>query len=136
MYRMVLKRSQEDDKQTLGYFVILNASQVPIFSGVTLELPWKNNFRQISRIPSGSYAVLPRYSDKHKKHYEIWGVHDRDKILIHSGNFHKQTLGCVLIGSGFADIDADGYMDVVESRKTLNKIINLMGDDGFTIGVS
>ncbi len=92
----------------------------------TLELPWKNNQKKISCIPTGKYNVVKRRSSKHGNHFHILDVPDRDMILIHAGNYFSDILGCVLPGRNHADINKDGYSDVTHSKQTmieLNKIL-------------
>ena len=70
----------------------------------TLELPYKDNQRNISCIPAGEYKVrlrLPRESaTRDYIHLLIQDVSDRDYILFHRGNSAKDTRGCVLVGIG------------------------------------
>jgi hypothetical protein len=68
----------------------------------TLELPWKENKRQVSCIPTGTYKVVHRTSPKYKDHLHIIGVPNRDLILIHTGNSAKDILGCILVGTAKA----------------------------------
>lgn len=67
----------------------------------TLELPWKDNADNISCIPAGTYTLRRRFSKKHNCIlFGIEGVDGRDDVEIHIGNFVKDTLGCVLVGTG------------------------------------
>ena len=70
----------------------------------TLELPYKDNQRNISCIPAGEYKVrlrLPRESaTRDYMHLLVKDVKDRDYILFHIGNSAKDTRGCVLVGIG------------------------------------
>lgn len=47
----------------------------------TIELPWKENQRRISCIPEGKYFIKKRFSAKHRWHFEILSVKNRDCIL-------------------------------------------------------
>ena len=72
----------------------------------TIELPWRNNIRMKSCIQEGRYAVVLRYSTRHKNHLMLTGVPGRTLILIHRGsNAATQLKGCIapvteLIGPG------------------------------------
>ena len=70
----------------------------------TLELPYLDNQRNISCIPTGQYEVrlrLPRESaTRDYIHLLVKDVKDRDYILFHIGNSAKYTRGCVLVGIG------------------------------------
>ncbi len=65
----------------------------------TLELPYRNNQTDISSIPTGTYQVKPRISKKFKRHFEIKDVSKRTDVLFHTGNYSKDTKGCVIVGS-------------------------------------
>lgn len=62
----------------------------------TIELPWKNNQRNISCIPEGRYLLLPRYTEERGWHFEVSGVQDRSFILFHAANNALSELkGCI-----------------------------------------
>lgn len=63
----------------------------------TLELPWKENKRNESCIPCGTYICRRIKSPKFGETFEVCWVLNRDKILIHRGNFLKETRGCILL---------------------------------------
>jgi len=97
----------------------------------TLELPYKDNQRNISCIPAGEYKVrlrLPRESaTRDYLHLLIKDVPDRDFILIHIGNYPSSTQGCVLVGLG-------SEQDVVHNSTLamnllIKEIINLGGEN-------
>ncbi len=52
----------------------------------TLELPWKENKRNISCIPEGKYELKASYSNELQNHLEIMDVFGRKHILIHPAN--------------------------------------------------
>lgn len=116
-----LLRTSCQPKQTLG---ILSIDQKEICS--TLELPWLENIRRISCIPEGEYTVVKRFSPKYKNHFYILDVPNRDWILIHHGNFYTDTLGCILVGQNYIDINNDGLLDVTNSVATMNKLNNML----------
>ncbi len=122
--KLILERYSHGEKQTIGN--LIGASEVghSIFECDTLELPWLDNQKRISCIPTGIYKVVKRYSKKYKHHLHIKDVEGRTWILIHSGNYHIHTLGCVLVGKlGF--INDDDIVDVGSSKKTLKKLVSL-----------
>lgn len=92
----------------------------------TLELPWKNNERQVSCIPEGTYKVNPHTSPKFGKCFWLQDVPNRSEILIHTGNFTREILGCILPGTAHRDIDGDGITDVVSSRVAMNNLLGLL----------
>ena len=97
----------------------------------TLELPWRDNHNEISCIPDGVYPYRKAWS-KNARREVIWidDVPGRTNIQMHPGNYTRQILGCVLPGTGIADIDGDGVPDVTRSGPTLDKIMAAIPDTG------
>ncbi|MGM9476226.1 DUF5675 family protein [Pedobacter sp. GSP4] len=61
-----------------------------------IELPWRNNKRNISCIPEGRYALIKRYHTKHGEQLALSHVPKREAILIHPANFALRELqGCI-----------------------------------------
>lgn len=66
------------------------------FFGFTIELPWRDNAKNLSCIPEGTYEVCPRFSKRFKHHLMLIGVENRHLILIHGGNDAQRDLrGCI-----------------------------------------
>jgi len=84
----------------------------------TIELPWKNNEKQISCIPEGKYLLQKRFSKRYLWHLEVTNVANRSLILIHPANYALYELqGCIapvskLSGSGIG----------LQSRKAFKKM--------------
>ncbi|PQL95196.1 DUF5675 family protein [Apibacter adventoris] len=132
--KAILTRRKFDKVQTLGDLALYNDSEIKIFQCKTLELPWKNNRKSISCIPVGIYEAVPRTTPQRGKHYHIVPTEPRQWILIHAGNFYTDIKGCILIGDSYSDINKDGYLDILNSRITLKKLIEL-APKGFTIEI-
>lgn|SRR3990167_7451294 len=119
-----LTRIEGSIKQTPGRFVYND------FSCDTLELPWKNNEKQVSCIPQGFYHVEKRKSAKFGEHFLIKDVPNRDFILIHSGNFAAgdkvDIKGCIMVGSDYQDINTDGNLDIINSKITLRAMLKAL----------
>lgn len=65
----------------------------------TLELPWKDNQRNISCIPYGTYPLKVHFSPKFKrKVIRLLDVPDRDYIYFHAANYISQLKGCIGVG--------------------------------------
>ena len=96
--KIVIDRFKENHLQTLGHGGIWNGTKY-VFKFVTLELAWKDNKRNISRIPSGEFesVAVPRSSNG-KYAILLMNVIDRSEIMIHAGNFHTDIRGCILVG--------------------------------------
>lgn len=124
MKQIIIHRVQLK-KQTLGHAMLLDGLNRLNF--VTLEPEWLDNQKFISCIPKGEYTARVRYSKRYGRHLEII-VPDRDLILMHWGNYRKNTNGCILSGNGFKDINQDGMIDITSSRKTMSRIMNRIKD--------
>jgi hypothetical protein len=62
----------------------------------TIELPWKDNLKQVSCIPEGRYELVKRWSPKFNRHLQIMNVSRRRNILIHPANDAMHELkGCI-----------------------------------------
>ena len=64
-----------------------------------------------------------------KNTYHIQDVVDRSDILIHVGNWTKDTYGCVLIGMGFK-VDNKSVM-ITNSTSAMNKLRQVAGVGSF-----
>lgn len=127
---LVLNRVQFCDTQTLGALFLMEEGGWINQEFTTLELPWKNNEREVSCIPAGEYNARVRTSPRYGKHLHITRVTGRSHILIHHGNFHTDILGCILIGDSHRDINADGLLDVVNSKASMARLLkNLTTDE-------
>lgn len=124
--------------ETLGRLYVLNYNTTTrnfeiVFDCYTLELPDKGNARSISCIPEGTYDTI-KYDRPNGKGKAFWlqNVKNRSAILIHSGNYAAgkkvDIEGCILVGSKFSDINADGELDVIESTITLKKLLEILPD--------
>jgi hypothetical protein len=114
---MKLRLSRFDDyKVTCGALSL--GSKVICF---TLELPWRDNKKNSSCIPLGTYDVVPHVSPKFGKTLLLLDVPDRSEILIHAGNTAKDTRGCILVGEG---LDLSGAL--TKSKKALSDLLSLV----------
>ena len=112
---LVLKRSYFE-KGTNGALFINGQ-----FLCFTIELPWKDNHRNISCIPEGQYEIVARHSKRFQNHLHVQDVKGRSLILIHpANNALKELRGCIAPVSQLADI-GKGW----NSRESLNKLLIL-----------
>lgn len=113
--------------QTLGTMCVeTDDNSEVLFSCKTLELEWRNNERQVSCIPSGSYKVTKEKHPKFGACFRLHKVSGRSGILIHVGNYRKQIKGCILVGERFIDLDGDKITDVTNSRQTIDKLYEIL----------
>jgi hypothetical protein len=133
--RMVIDRNAYSSKQTTGTMKVYDSKNNLVFSCYTLELADKDNQKKISCIPAGEYTVKKRNSQKYGDHFHITNVPNRDFILIHTGNFYYEILGCVLVGDALTDVNGDGYKDVINSKKTMNKLLAAIPNMTFSLEI-
>jgi hypothetical protein len=119
---ITIKRWYQNDS-TLGRL------SVGGFQCFTLELPWRDNLPEVSCIPPGTYKAFKRKSPKNGLCVEFRDVPKRSNIQIHSGNYTRQILGCVLVGDAIKFLDGDTIPDVANSRATLDKLLALLPDE-------
>jgi hypothetical protein len=93
MIKLTLKRTHENEFGTHGQFQVTD--EIICF---TLEPLWKNNKRDVSCIPAGTYKMTRHDSPNHGDVFKIHNVPKRGDILVHPGNTIKDTLGCALPG--------------------------------------
>lgn len=98
MRTAVLLRTESSDQGTFG---LLRSEGFSVFIS---ELPWRDNLKQKSCIPAGSYQVKWHRSPKFGWCYRFYSVPSRSEILIHKGNFvgdrdkgyKTNSYGCLL----------------------------------------
>lgn len=77
----------------------------------------------ITAIPTGTYKVLITYSPRFKQRMPIlMNVKGFEGIRIHSGNTHKDTSGCLLVGEN------KEKGKVLNSKITYTKLFNIIND--------
>jgi len=129
MKKIKLNRLISNGSYTVGYIVIkLNDKKETLY---TLELPYKNNERNISCIPKGLYALSVYSSPKFQTALKIHDVLNRSGILIHPLNTLKETKGCIGLGlrmtmrnKKFAQEENKLEVEIRDSRKAVNLLIN------------
>ena len=114
------------EKQTEGRLYVYNERNGVGYSCDTLELPWLDNKKRISCIPEGEYDVIKHVSPKFGECFWILNVPDRSEILVHKGNYNRDTLGCVLVGKSLIDIDGDGNRDTTNSSATMKELLKIL----------
>jgi hypothetical protein len=95
---------------------------------VTVEREWDHNRKSTPTrpgacIPAGTYRCRRVISPKFGETFEIEGVPNRDKILIHCGNLSSDSHGCVIIGDTFDPVN--GEDGVTQSRDAFAELMRL-----------
>lgn len=134
MYAVIKRTYQE--KETLGDLTVFDDSDkklgydFPVYTCKTLELPNKNNERQISCIPEGEYETVKIISSTKGACFLLKNVPGRTAIEIHIGNFASgkkvDTQGCILPGLQYRDMNNDGTMDIIQSTQALDSLLQLL----------
>ena len=102
----------------------------------TLELPNLNNARRKSCIPAGTYTAKMRKSATMKRvsggrwdeAFELQDVPDRDFILMHPGNYPKNSHGCILVGGAFAYWGKEKGYAVPNSRMHYQDLLHFIDE--------
>lgn len=113
--RLLLVRKDTKPDGTDGVLTLPSGAKIN-----TLELPWLENISDQSCIPYGVYHCKKVRSPHHGDTFEICNVPNRDHILFHRGNKLKDTLGCILLGSGRA-VGADGKDELFGSASAFKR---------------
>ena len=131
--------------QTEGELSLYNEETLELeFKCKTLELPDKDNERNVSCIPEGHYNVVPRSSPKYGNHLHVEEVPNRSLILFHHGNYAgspnpktglPDIRGCILVGKDHVDITGDGIKEVTSSKATMKALMQV-APDGFVLEVT
>ena len=97
----------------------------------TLEPNWNYNRKNDSCVYAGRYVCKLRESPRFGLRYHLEDVPDRSHILIHAGNYGKDTKGCILLAESF---DADAFM-IKNSRKALDKFEGILKGEAFMLSI-
>lgn len=108
--------------RTLGRLRAYDVGGVLRFEGWALEPPWRDNEVGASCVPCGLYGLAWRVSRRYGRHLLVEGTAPRSLILLHAGNYPKDTRGCLLPGLRRQDLDGDGVADVAASRAALRAV--------------
>ena len=134
--KAILSRTYNNN-ETLGSLFVVDGER-EVFKCKTIELPDNGNQRNTSCIPEGGYIVQKHISPSKGLCFHVLDVPGRSNILIHIGNYvsssggRTDSLGCILPGRYFTDINDDGNIDVAESTVTMQKLLSVLPDD-FTL---
>lgn len=119
MIAVTLTRVGEFQNATYGVLLIEGR---PLF--VTLEDVWRNNEKMVSCIPKGTYKIRRHQSPKFGECFIVLDVPNRSQILIHAGNTHLDTHGCILLGQNFQTEGPEAR--ILASRAAVAKFMDLL----------
>lgn len=127
MKTVILQRCFSNELATLGALQIEYQKHDPIF---TLENP-KRETDHDSLIDAGTYICKKFSGAKYQNVFEVTNVPRRTSILLHWGNFEKDTQGCILLG-----LQAGSMNDapcIMQSRNAFELFRKLINDDVFQL---
>ena len=121
--KVILQRHWSDRNQSTGTLLILNDNGQPVFGSMCVERGARNNQRNVSNAPAGTYKLVLEYSPRFKK--KLWELKNvgngRSELKIHPANYWHDLNGCIAPGIDLKDIDKDGYYDVTRSTDTVKR---------------
>ncbi|MDD5543883.1 MAG: DUF5675 family protein [Acidobacteriia bacterium] len=126
---MVLKRISYTEHGTFG---VLLLSEIPF--AVTIELPWKDNAKNVSCIPMGIYRCCLTWRADGTRTFRVMNVPERDDILFHKANTIADLKGCIGIAEEFGEMG--GKPAVLSSGRGFREFMEkLAGLDSFDLEV-
>jgi hypothetical protein len=107
----------------------------------TLELPWRDNKRNISCIPTGIYYTTTRISPTFGRVYHLQDVPNRTYIYIHSGNLAGDTSkgylshvnGCILLGKNIGTLH--NQQAILNSRTAIREFTTKLNWQDFQLTI-
>ena len=146
----IIERRDRGDQGTFGKLFVPDSDQ----SWFTGELPWRNNSKNISCVPTaewcienkyclpeGDYKVVMRKSPKFGWTYWMTDIPLRSLCLIHSANlmgdvskgFKAQLNGCIALGFSLGWLE--GQKAVLRSRPAVLNFMSMMNKEPFTLKI-
>lgn len=103
MLEIYILRALQTKTSTVGVLLSTfknnNNGQLSSFLCYTLELPWKDNQRNISCIKQDVYGAYYEFSPRFNRELlTLEDKHGRSYIRFHAGNRPEHTQGCILVG--------------------------------------
>jgi len=133
--KCIISRSYELKQTRSAFFVMEGVDK--LFECCAIELPkifipYPVNAQNVTCIPEGEYKVEKYFSPTKGRCFLLKNVPGRTMVEIHKGNFATgekvDTEGCILPGMRFVDINKDGNLDVQDSTKAMEKLLELLPD--------
>lgn len=136
MRTAMLIRTSSSDEGTFGKIILDDGTEY--FTG---ELPWKDNQKGMSCIPSGVYECEVINSPSHGRVYLIKNVPDRSMCEIHSANwmgdkskgFKYQLEGCIALGLDCRLLE--GQMAVIASKVAVSGLMKIFNSQPFQLTI-
>ena len=124
---LVLKRIFQNDKYTIGKLYLNDT-----YLCDTLEPPQYVNHPCIEK---GTYRIGYQYSNKFGRNMPfLLNVNGRVGIMIHYGNYPKDTQGCILLGRNLAKGSVSNSKQTFQNvNSIIQSVVNLTGTATITV---
>lgn len=124
---LVLKRIFQNDKYTIGKLYLNDT-----YLCDTLEPPKYVNHPCIEK---GTYRIGYQYSNKFGRNMPfLLNVNGRVGIMIHSGNYPKDTQGCILVGRNLSKGSVSNSKQTFQNvNSIIQGVVNLTGTATITV---
>ena len=119
--RVVLQRVWMDENQSTGSLIVLDKFRQPIYISPCIERGDRNNERNVSNVPTGTYPLVWENSPKFGMVWELKDVPNRSECKIHVANMWDEINGCIAPGTYLGELNADGYYDTMSSGDALKR---------------
>ena len=136
--RVVLQRVWMDENQSTGSLIVLDKFRQPIYISPCIERGDRNNERNVSNVPTGTYPLVWESSPKFGMAWELKDVPNRSECKIHAANMWDEINGCIAPGTYLGELNADGYYDTLASGDSLKRFhlaLEDMQEQGTTITI-
>ena len=130
MKKVIVNRFKVDFNYSIGHcYIIEDTTGIVEYVGCTLERGWRDNQKNISCVPEGSYPLKLEYSPRFRMNlWELYEVPKRAECKFHAANYWSELNGCIALGAKFKDLNKDGAPDITSSRNTM-KLFHKMLED-------
>ena len=119
--RVILQRVWMDENQSTGSLIVLDKFRQPIYISPCIERGDRNNEKNVSNVPTGTYPLVWENSPKFGMVWELKDVPNRSECKIHSANMWDEINGCIAPGTYLGELNADGYYDTMSSGDALKR---------------
>ena len=136
--RVILQRVWMDENQSTGSLIVLDKFRQPIYISPCIERGDRNNKKNVSNVPTGTYPLVWEKSPKFGMVWELKDVPNRSECKIHTANMWDQINGCIAPGTYLGELNSDGYYDTLASKDALDRFhlaLSDMQEKGTTITI-
>lgn len=134
MNRLTIDRGPSTDQGTLGDAGLHDVFGNMLWSGHSIELPWRDNAPDVSCILAGIYTAKYQYSGKFARNvYVLQNVPERTACELHIGNvagdvmkgFRSDVEGCTVFGTAVGSLW--GQQAVLNSEVAYDALVAATG---------